>query len=379
MVALSQRREERLVAEVKRLSHAGLDGVSLLQRTARAVQKTIPFAAYCGGTTDPVSNLLTRGLAEGLDDIPIDDAAAEAFGRTYFERVYFEEELDRIAALKRAGTSAISLYALTDGKPERSLRYRALLQPSGLGDEVGLLFDDRGMWGGLDLMRARRAPPFSPREVALLRTIVPHVAAGLKSAALRARAAEPVGSATPGVLVIDERGAIVSATAAARAFLAELEPDGPGWQERPTAPISVHMVLGALRRSLQPATDADMRSLPRLRARTRGGRWLTLHADLTEPAADRPSERVVVIAPAQPEEIAWLSLAGYQLSPREEEVVKLVVAGLSTRQIGDRLFIAEHTVQRHLSNVFEKAGVRSRRDLVKQLFFTQVLPNATTD
>ena len=51
-----------------------------------------------------------------------------------------------------------------------------------------------------------------------------------------------------------------------------------------------------------------------------------------------------------------------------------MVCGLSTRQIAARLFITEHTVQRHLSNIFEKVGVRSRRDLVKRLFVEQVLP-----
>jgi DNA-binding CsgD family transcriptional regulator len=83
---------------------------------------------------------------------------------------------------------------------------------------------------------------------------------------------------------------------------------------------------------------------------------------------------VVVIGPAHSEEIAWLSMSAYELSPREEEVVRLVVRGLSTKRIADHLFIAEHTVQRHLSNIFEKVGVRGRRALVKHLFVEQVLP-----
>ena len=82
----------------------------------------------------------------------------------------------------------------------------------------------------------------------------------------------------------------------------------------------------------------------------------------------------MVISPARPPDIAWLQMAAYDLSPREEEVVKLVVAGQSTRQISDQLFIAEHTVQRHLSNIYEKVGVRGRRALVKHVFFEQVLP-----
>ena len=99
-----------------------------------------------------------------------------------------------------------------------------------------------------------------------------------------------------------------------------------------------------------------------------------LHASLTEPAFDHPAEWVVVIAASRSEDLAWLTLVSYGLSPREEEVVKLVVGGLATKQISDRLFITEHTVQRHLSNIFEKVGVRSRRALIKELFFDQMLP-----
>ncbi|CAA9570247.1 MAG: hypothetical protein AVDCRST_MAG59-3441 [uncultured Thermomicrobiales bacterium] len=84
---------------------------------------------------------------------------------------------------------------------------------------------------------------------------------------------------------------------------------------------------------------------------------------------------MVVIAPAPAAEVAWMRLSGRGLTPREEEVVRLVVGGLSTKQIAERLFIADYTVQRHLSNVFDKVGVRSRRDLVKQVFTEQVVPS----
>ena len=60
-------------------------------------------------------------------------------------------------------------------------------------------------------------------------------------------------------------------------------------------------------------------------------------------------------------------------------MVKLVLRGCSTRQISEALFIAEHTVQRHLTGVFDKGGVRSRSALVKRLFFEQLLPNAADE
>lgn len=55
------------------------------------------------------------------------------------------------------------------------------------------------------------------------------------------------------------------------------------------------------------------------------------------------------------------------LTARETEIVKLVLAGLTNREIGESLYIAESTVKKHLSNIFEKLPVENREQL-KQLF-----------
>lgn len=55
------------------------------------------------------------------------------------------------------------------------------------------------------------------------------------------------------------------------------------------------------------------------------------------------------------------------LTGREREVVRLVLAGLSNREIGEQLYIAESTVKKHLSNIFEKLDVKNREQL-KQWF-----------
>ncbi len=84
---------------------------------------------------------------------------------------------------------------------------------------------------------------------------------------------------------------------------------------------------------------------------------------------------VVIIEPAKSREVAWLKVAAYGLSPREEEIVKLVVRGASTKEISQTLYISEYTVQNHLSNIFEKVGVRGRRKLLKRLFFDNLYPS----
>lgn len=48
------------------------------------------------------------------------------------------------------------------------------------------------------------------------------------------------------------------------------------------------------------------------------------------------------------------------LSSRELEVLRLLAGGLSNRGIAEALVISEHTVRRHLSNVYRKIGVSSR-------------------
>jgi two-component system, NarL family, response regulator NreC len=54
-----------------------------------------------------------------------------------------------------------------------------------------------------------------------------------------------------------------------------------------------------------------------------------------------------------------------QLTKREGEVAELVVAGLTTLEIAEKLHISNHTVQFHRSNILKKLDLKNTVDLVK--------------
>ena len=368
------RQSERAFSEIKRLSSANLEGSELLRRIADRLHKAMPFEAYCASTVDPASRLITHGIAEGMGG----EEDTES-GNLYLDRIYFEEDLPVMNEMLRERRTVQLLSETTEGELERSLRYREMLRPLGFGYELGGAFVDGSLWGGMDLIRERGAPDFSSTEVSLIRRVAPHIGAGLKAAALRSRVATEQDSPdAPGVLTIDRSGKVVSHTPAAEHWLGDLEDLGPSWRDE-NLPMTVRMVSGALKHALAPRSDNDLNLIPRVRVRGRSGRWLALYGSLTDPSDDRPGETVIVIGPAKPEEVAWLNVAAYGLSPREEEVVRLLVRGSTSRQISNSLYISEHTVQRHLSNIFEKVGVRSRKTLLKRLFFENLLPAMASD
>jgi DNA-binding NarL/FixJ family response regulator len=54
------------------------------------------------------------------------------------------------------------------------------------------------------------------------------------------------------------------------------------------------------------------------------------------------------------------------LTPREREVAGLIVEGLSSREIADKLGISERTVETHRSHIRKKLGARSMAEMVRR-------------
>jgi DNA-binding CsgD family transcriptional regulator len=358
---------ERVFGEVKRLCLMGLDPTTLRQRVTDRIRSAVPFEAYAAFTMDPSNGLITHALQTIGDESGL---------RVYLERVFFEDDVLEFDWMARNRFPAGLLSEATKGKLEQAPRYRELVGPEGYGYELrGAFSTDTQLWGGLALWREKGRPDFAAREIAFVRRVAPHIAAGLRAATLQRELREDrVGDDAAGVLVLDGRGTVVQHNAAAERRLREIGNLGGRWREGEGLPAPIWTVLGTLKSSLRSEADRELNTVPYLRVRARSGRWLTLQASLAEWSHTHPAESVVIIAPAGPNDVLHLRAIGYGLSPREQEVVDLVVRGASTRRISQVLYISEYTVKDHLKNIFGKVGVRGRRALVKQLYLDTILP-----
>lgn len=57
----------------------------------------------------------------------------------------------------------------------------------------------------------------------------------------------------------------------------------------------------------------------------------------------------------------------FVFTPREIEISRLIVKGNTYKEIAGELFISEKTVTKHSQNIFGKAGVSSKVELINKL------------
>jgi hypothetical protein len=190
---------------------------------------------------DPSSGLITHALQTIGDESGL---------RVYLERVFFEDDVLGFDWMVRNRLPVGLLSEATKGKLEKAPRYRELVGPRGMATNCVAAFSTgTQLWGGLALWREKGRPDFAARQVALMRRVAPHIAAGLRAASLQQeRHDDQVGDDDlAGVLVLDGQGIVVQHNAAAERRLRELGNLGRRWRESEGLPAPIWTVLGALR------------------------------------------------------------------------------------------------------------------------------------
>jgi len=302
------------------------------------------------------------------------DGVANNQCHAYWQREFLVEDVNLFADLARAPLPTGTLWSATDGLPARSARYRDFLKPEGFGDELRVAFRvGTFTWGVASLMRGAGRPEFSREEIALVAALSAPVGSALRRATL-SRSPAPLRAPTaPGLMLFDPDGELLSASDEARAWLGELSepPIGPRPLGRPLSTEVVGVVARA-RAIAQGRANAPAR----VRVRSPRGRWLILHATCLRDLEGDAGSVAVVIEPAHGEEIAPIIVEAYALSPREQEVTRLIARGVGTAEIAATLFVSPHTVRDYVKTIFEKVAVSSRGELTAKFFaehYTQPL------
>jgi DNA-binding CsgD family transcriptional regulator len=347
---------ERLAA----LTEARLDPDEARHAAVAELRQAVGFDRWCWPLSDPDSALSTGGMGE----------------------VDFWPALARLVALEHGGDvtskpqlvagrrASVALSAATSGKLARSRRWRECLRPYGIGDELMTACRDRhGCWGSVELMRDSADAPFDEADTRLLDAVAPTLGTLLRRSLVESWQTD-LGEAEahpPGTLVVDSDLRPTSWTRPFREWLAELPPSGP---DPETLPPAVYEIAA---RSLVPP-DAAVALPNRVRIRTLSGRWCVIEGAPLEGA--NPGQVAVTVRAATSEEIFDVLCKVHDFTRRERQLVALMLHGRSTVQLAEALYISPYTVKDHLKAIFDKTGVRSRRELLSHLAGRVPMPDA---
>lgn len=347
----------RALDELERLSAQPRSLVSLWDDATLVLQEVVPHYTWpCYFTLDPASLLITSHYNPFMPELPRESLAME----------YYEDDVNKMSDVARSDSGLSTIHDATGGDPSGSPRWRANMAMGGDQELVAALRTRAGgVWGAVSLYREPDQPLFDDAEKQFMRKAATHLAEGARRALLFGEAIDPEGPQAPGLLVLTADWKVESSTPGTEQWLAEL-PDSDG-NRLPTAVLTVAgQALRSAEQGDRPGEVAMARVL------SRSGRWVVLHGAALRSGAER--RVAVIVEPAHPARITALLMSAYELTERERDVTRLVLQGASTGVIATELFVSPHTVQQHLKNVFDKTGVRSRRDLVGKVFFTHYEP-----
>ena len=359
---------ERVLRDVEVVARAGLDLDTFVSEAVESFSRAVPHVGACVATTDPSTLLLTGTRKFG--DLRGRDANDDEWG----VREYGDGEDTSFTSMALNEVTAVGMHLVTEGEVRRSPRMAQFMEPLfGFTDELRVVFRDGGqVWGGASLFRDPTTGAFDPDEVAAMSSLSSAMAVGVRAGILsHVASTAPVVPSGPAVIIIGADNVVQQMSAGAEERLDDLR--GSDGMAEPLSVITA--LVGAARRF----ASGQLSMPPRCRVRSRSGMWLVLHASPLTARGGTTGDVVVTIDEARPPEIVPLVVAAFGLSQRERDVTQLVLQGADTKEISARLHLSTWTVQDHLKAVFDKAGVRSRRELIARIYFDQYVPRMGTD
>ncbi|MFE1287377.1 LuxR C-terminal-related transcriptional regulator [Streptomyces sp. NPDC058751] len=347
-----------------------------------ALAPLLPFDIWAGVTVDPATLMNTGGNYR--------NAVPESLMPRMLDIEYREGDVNLLPDLARRPSPVGLLSREAGDLLAHSPRYQDIVRPLGYRDELRVALRDRhGVWGALVLGRERDAPAFDDTDLATAATLAQPLGDALRRLQVTRQAWRPPSPSAPGLLLLDVGYQVLHRSPTAGLWLDELlgGDRAPLGERRTGLPPALCAVAAAVRAPAAAGGSFTSWAHTRTLGPARLHAWSLSEGHGRSRAADRDGsteregaadrERAVVavaIESARPEERASFLVTAYGLTPRERTVTELVLRGHSTAEISRLTRVSPHTVQDHLKAVFDKTGVRSRRDLVATLFARHYRP-----
>ena len=308
-------------------------------------------------TADPATLLYTSAVRAGMPG---------GLTAAFLDNEFSTPDVNKFRTLAAASATVATLDRATRGNWPASARFREIMRPAGLGDELRAVFKTgTTTWGYVCLHRAPGAP-FGDGEISFVHAVAPHIGEALRRSLMAERALRDASPQAPGMLTLAPDLTLLAATPAGEHWLEDLAAaEHP--RSRPL-PVALLAVICALR-------QVSHRShVPRLTVRGASGLWLVLHASHMTSASG--NQIAVIIEPASRAELEPVIAVGYRLTPREAEIMTLLLRGLSTKTIAGALRVTINTANDHIKAIFAKTGVSSRGELMATVFRDHSAPRS---
>jgi hypothetical protein len=195
---------DQLIEDVALLGRRGLPREEYYGEVAARLRRVVDCDATCWHTLDPQTRLITSDAGQELisEGVLTPETISDA-GALILASEYFVEDVNTFAGLAARRVSVGVLSHATNGKPERSARYRNVLVPTGIPYELRAAFVSRGLcWGAVHIARKEDKRDFTADDANALAQITGAIADGIRTTLRLDAARVPSDHAAPGLVVL---------------------------------------------------------------------------------------------------------------------------------------------------------------------------------
>ncbi|HUG13434.1 MAG TPA: LuxR C-terminal-related transcriptional regulator [Thermomicrobiales bacterium] len=369
MPTLSRTQQEARI-QIRQLAKRGLPPDALGRQFLTTIDTIVPSDGQRLFGVDPASLLFNRLIAASASD----DTVRSGYLRDVYLHGGPLAPLD-VPAVMRARLPAVAFAPrpeLSVGIPAKLLQligpdayrraYAELGSPRGGVLRAGFASGSRWV-AAMDLYRRDRRRPFQPSDVTFLRAVAPIIGQSIDTALQRERACNRTSSDhpdIPGVIILGDDLRVRFSSPAGEHWHARIAEFERGCRD--PLPTAISSAVARLRHdSGSSVTGAVLMST----------QDTLLRIEATPGGED--GSVVVIVTPQRPPPVPDIP-ANWPLSPREREIVRLLVQGAGNREIANRLFVSENTVETHLRHIFDKLNVANRSRLIARFFQTIYWP-----